>query len=234
MKSFFESLFSKFLRKAEPSYHLAKQSWAQQGEDVTIDFIFKWVLNCDNPSYLDIGAHHPYHLSNTWLFYKKGCRGVNIEPDPELIKAFHQKRPGDININAGVGKESGAFDFYVMSSTTLNTFSKEEADRLIEKYNGTLSIKEVKKINVIPVNEILAQYFKGNENYFLSLDVEGWDFEILQAIDFEQYRPTVICVETNNMEEDKTVSFLKEKGYLLYASNTINCIFLVKEKFPAN
>ena len=121
-----------------------------------------------------------------------------------------------------------------MSSTTLNTFSKEEADRLIEKYNGTLSIKEVKKINVIPVNEILAQYFKGNENYFLSLDVEGWDFEILQAIDFKLYRPTVICVETNNMEEDKTVSFLKEKGYLLYASNTINCIFLVKEKFPAN
>jgi len=224
MKPFLESLFSKFLRKVEPSYHLVKQSWAQQGEDVTIDFIFKWVLNCDNPSY----------LSNTWLFYKKGCRGVNIEPDPELIKAFHQKRPGDININAGVGKESGAFDFYVLSSTTLNTFSKEEADRLIGKYDGALSIKEVKKINVIPVNEILDKYFKGNENYFISLDVEGWDFEILQAIDFEQYRPTVICIETNNMEEDRTIAFLKEKGYLLYASNTINCIFLVKEKFPAN
>ena len=222
----------KFLRKAEPSYKTGKLSWAQQGEDLIIDFIFKWYLQCENPFYLDIGAHHPSYLSNTWLFYKKGSRGVNVEADPDLMPNFYKNRKGDININAGVGKEKGMFDFYLMSPSTLNTFSKTEAFALIEKHKNNVSLTEVKSISVIPVNEILESYFVNVVNYFISIDVEGMDFEILQSIDFERFKPPVICIEVNGKDEDIVVGYLNEKGYLLYASNCTNCIFLTKDKFP--
>jgi hypothetical protein len=54
-----------------------KVSYSQCGEDILIDFVFKQ-LKIENPSYLDIGAHHPFHLNNTYYFYKNGSSGVNI------------------------------------------------------------------------------------------------------------------------------------------------------------
>ena len=232
IRSVFEKIWWKVLRKADSSYHFSKVSWAQQGEDLIIEYIFKWFLHCEKPSWLDIGAHHPFYLSNTWQFYQKGCRGVNVEPDPGLINAFLRNRKEDININAGVGREKGTFDFFLMSSPTLNTFSKTEAEALIEKHNNEVFIKEVKPINVIPVNTILEKHFLNRDNYFISIDVEGMDFEILQSIDFIRFKPLVICIETNGKDEVLVINYLKEKGYLLYASNSVNCIFLVKEKFP--
>lgn len=230
---FIEKYSWKFLRKAETSYQTSKLSWAQQGEDLIIDFIFKWYLQSENPSYLDIGAHHPFYLSNTWLFYKKGSRGVNVEADPDLMQDFYKNRKRDININAGVGKEKGVFDFYLMSPPTLNTFSKTEALALIEKHKNNVSLKEVKPILVIPINEILEKYFTDTTNYFITIDVEGLDFEILQSIDFERFTPPVICIEVNGKEEEKVVDYLRKKGYLLYATNCTNCIFLTKDKFPS-
>jgi hypothetical protein len=66
-----ENLFSKF----------EKKSFSQSGEDLIIDFIFN-ALGISRPSYIDIGAHHPYYLNNTAIFYLRGARGINIEPDP--------------------------------------------------------------------------------------------------------------------------------------------------------
>lgn len=230
MKNFLEKYLWKVLRKADTSYHLAKTSWAQQGEDLLIDFIFKSYLNCGNPSYLDIGANHPFALSNTYLFYKKGCRGVNIEPDPALIEEFKRLRPRDININVGVGKEGAMLDFYVMSTPTLNTFSKEVAEKnKRSRHFGYPCIVEVKKIKVVPVNELLKKHFSHNHPYFISIDVEGWDYEILASIDFTLYKPDVICIETNKAIEeniDEHGRLLAKAGYLQYAETSINSIFV--------
>lgn len=227
-----EKILWKLLRKVNPAYHPSKTSWAQQGEDLIIDFLFTQFIKCKMPAYLDFGANHPFHLSNTYYFYQKGSRGVNVEPDPSLIKSFQKKRANDVNLNTGVGKEKGNFDFYVMSSPTLNTFSKEMAEEYTRSsHYGNPAIKEIINVPVVTANEILEKYFSTIENYFISIDVEGLDFEILQSIDFERFKPQVICIETNGRDEESVNSYLTEKGYLLYASNSTNCIFLSKEKF---
>jgi FkbM family methyltransferase len=224
----FETYLLKFLRKANPAFHSAHASWAQQGEDVLIDFIFSQFLNCKQPSYLDIGAHHPWHLSNTYHFYLKGCRGINIEPDPSLMQDLIKYRPDDININAGISASEGVFDFYIMSAPTLNTFSYSAAQESIKKYNGDVYIKEVKKIETISINYVLKKYFTNLDNYFISIDVEGLDFDILQSIDFSICKAPVICVEANGKDESNVLHFLEGVGYNLYSKNQINCIFLKK------
>ncbi len=91
-------------------------------------------LGIRRPRYLDLGAHHPYYLSNTYLFYRRGACGVNVEADPRLALRLRRARPRDVTLNIGVGPEPGVLDFYVLSVPTLSTFSKEEAKRYIDQF----------------------------------------------------------------------------------------------------
>lgn len=234
MKKTIEKYLWKLLRKADPAYHSAKTSWSQLGEDMIIDFIFTWQLGCPLPSYLDIGANHPSSLSNTYFFYKKGCVGVNVEPDKDLIKHILTERPKDINLNIGIGAVAGVIDFYRMSQSTLNTFSKTTAEEYsTNKQYGCPTVMSIEKVKVIPINKILEKYFISIENYFISIDVEGLDLEIVKSIDYERFKPKVICVETlvytsSGMiqKQKEIIDYILAKGYFIYADTTVNTIFV--------
>lgn len=214
-------------------YYRAAHSFSQCGEDLIINFIFENHLKINRPSYLDIGAHHPTHLSNTYFFYQRGSQGVCIEPDPDLCEEIRKKRSRDVCLNAGVGISSETkADFYVMTAKTLNTFSKEEAERY-QSYE-TQKIEKVLKIPLIPINETIQNNFKSCPN-LVSLDVEGLDLDILKSFDFAKYRPEIFCVETLTYTEDKSETKITEindllasKEYMVYADTYINTIFVDK------
>lgn len=207
----------------------SKISYSQCGEDLILQHVFM-VLNIERVSYLDIGAHHPTYLSNTYLFYQQGGRGVCIEPDLGLFKEFPRRRPRDTHLNCGVGIKSGEADFFVMSSSTLNTFSKAEAERY-QSY-GQQRIMKTIRIKLETINEIIRQNFVKTPN-LISLDVEGLDYMILQTFDFKKYRPEVFCLETLSYTEDKSerklteiIDLMHANGYLTYADTYINTIFV--------
>ena len=207
----------------------SKLSFSQCGEDLILQHLFM-VLNIQRVSYLDIGAHHPTYLSNTYLFYQHGGRGVCVEPDPALFGEFPKKRPRDTHLNCGVGIKSGEAEFFVMSSSTLSTFSKAEAERY-QSY-GQQRIMKTIKIKLETINEIIRQKFEKTPN-LVSLDVEGLDYLILQNFDFKKYRPEVFCLETLSYTEDKTerklteiIELMHANDYLTYADTYINTIFV--------
>jgi hypothetical protein len=72
----------------------AKQFMPRLG-GLIVDFVAR-AMHVDEVTYLDIGAHHPTRLSNTYLFYKRGFQGVVVEPDPELMGAIRRVRPRDV------------------------------------------------------------------------------------------------------------------------------------------
>ncbi len=111
-------------------YPYSKLSYSQNGEDIIIKDLFA-KIGIQKPDYLDIGANEPFYISNTYLFYSKGSKGVCIEPNPSLHKKFKRKRNRDICINAGIAfDEQLEADFYMFSEKAngLGTFSKEEAE----------------------------------------------------------------------------------------------------------
>jgi FkbM family methyltransferase len=216
----------KLIRKLNPAYHVAKNSWSQQGEDLCVLFIFRWLLGVEQFTYLDIGANHPHYLSNTYLFYTMGMTGVCVEPNPDLVPLFKVSRPKDQLFNIGIGSHSGDLDFYMMTSNTLNTFSRKQAEAYTkDKSMGSQQIEKVVQIPVESVNTILERCFRNEENYFLSIDVEGMDLEILNAINFELHRPTVICVESNG-EDESFMTLMTENRYVCHLSNGTNLIFV--------
>lgn len=216
--------------------HLPQKSYSQCGEDLIVDFILTQYFGKKVPSYLDIGAHHPIHISNTYRFYRKGGRGVCVEPDPALFKEFRRWRGRDTCLNVGIGaSEEGVAEFYVMSSKSLNTFSKTEAERY--RGYGVQKIEKVVQLPLLPVNKVFEDYFPETPD-FVSLDVEGMDLEILSALDFVRFRPTVFCVETLTYTEDRSekkcndiISFMEGKGYFPYADTYVNTIFVDREKW---
>lgn len=202
-------------------------SYAQCGEDLIVDYVLA-LLDVGNVSYLDIGAHHPRYLSNTYYFYRQGGRGVCVEPDPNALRAFQQIRPHDICLPVGIGPSPGTADLFLMTTSTLNTFSREEAERY-QAY-GTEQIERVIPVEIKTINQVLEEYFESAPD-FVSIDVEGMDLSILKGFDFERFRPKVFCVETLTYTEDggeEKISglpdILREHGYLVYADTYINTI----------
>lgn len=212
-------------------------SYSQCGEDLIMNFLFN-SLRIDKPSYIDIGAHHPFWLSNTFFFYKKGSRGINIEPNPQLITQFYKHRKKDINLNIGISGSNDELEFYIMSAPTMSTFSFDEAKRLEQE--TAFRIVAQKKIIVKHIQSVLDDYNNGIFPDFLSLDVEGLEEEILSSIDFKNNFPKVICLETlsysenkNEKKETNLINYLIDKGYFIYGDTYINTIF-VKESVWKN
>lgn len=206
-------------------------TYSQLGEDILIDSVLS-ALQIEHPTYLDIGAFHPTILSNTALFYMRGERGVCVEPDPELCALIAGARPRDKVINAGVsaGKETSA-EFFVMSQRTLNTLSRGDAEALDRA--GTYRIEKVISVPLIAPNDIIEANFERHPN-ILSLDTEGNDLNILRGVNFERFRPEIVCVEMLTFSEDRReqrkvpeiADLLVANGYFAYANTHINTIFV--------
>lgn len=210
----------------------ARASYAQCGEDLIVRFVFD-TLRIVAPSFLDIGAHHPRRLNNTYLFYAQGARGVNVEPDPELFNAFVRERPQDCNLNIGIGDTAGTLPFFVMTEPTLNTFSEAEA-RAIDR-EGRIRIARTLELPVRTASAVITEHL-GRAPDFLSLDVEGLDLAILRSLDFAVHRPKVICVETITYSEQRSgqkipeiAELMQDNGYFAYADTHINTLFVDRQ-----
>lgn len=193
-------------------------------------------LGISRPTYLDIGAEHPIKSNNTFLFYKQGGSGICIEPRPGYKALFKGNRHRDLFLNVGVGpREAKSATLYVLRPPTLSTFSKEEARRYILSEGAVMD--RVVSVSMVPLNTIFEQYFQVPPD-FVSLDVEGLEFEILRAADLSRYRPIVFCVETLSYVEKGTgekskdiIGFMSSRGYMLYGDTYINTIFVDEEKW---
>jgi len=210
-----------------------KNSYSQCGEDLIVQYVFN-LRGITKPTYIDIGANHPFFISNTGIFYEQGCKGINIEANPRLMDEFIKNRPRDINLNIGISDKDGELDFYIMEDNTLSTFSKEECDFMV--LNGK-RLAEVKKIKLTTISNIIERYAENNFPDFLSIDVEGMDFQILKSIDFTKSFPKIICVEAAayspigaGKRRNELVDYLVSKGYYEYANTNLNAI-MVKNEF---
>jgi FkbM family methyltransferase len=211
-------------------------SYSQCGEDMIVKYVFG-LRRIGRPSYMDIGAHHPWFINNTAHFYETGCRGINIDPNPDSIRQFEAARPGDINLNVGISDKVGEADFFIMSDAGFSTFSKQEADNFVSEGHF---IREIRKVKLFPVGEIIGKYAGGKFPDFLSIDVEGLELEILKRIEFSVNYPKVICVETAEYspigagkKRKGLMDFVESKGYYLYADTNLNSIY-VKNEFWHN
>ena len=130
--------------------------YSQNGEDLILN---RFLNNKKEGFFVDIGAHHPIRFSNTYLFYKKGWSGINIDAMPGSMILFNKLRPKDINIEKGVSLENENIMFYQFNESALNTFSKKEA---FSKNKDGYKIIKSNLVEVDTLENILNKYMPLN------------------------------------------------------------------------
>ena len=172
----------------------------------------------------------PIEINNTYFFYRKGFHGVLVEPNVTMCERLRAIRPEDVTLAAGIGVTAvREADYYLMTEPPWNTFSKEEAEHQEKVTNGKIRIENVIKMPLLSINDVMDKQF-GGAPAFLSIDAEGWHLAILKSIDFQRFRPKVICIETlvsgttHTIEE--TPAFMLSQGYVDRGGSFVNTIFV--------
>ena len=213
--------YTKFFPYAYRQYY-----YSQFGEDVPLRVFIGDKIK-KKGFYVDVGAYHPIHLSNTYYFYKNGWQGINIDVNPKSIEMFDVVRKRDININAAVSNCSGTATFYSWDSV-YDTISDEEAKKIRKKVGPEKFSKEV---SVKSLKEILDNNLGNNQKIdFLSIDVEGVDLQVLKSNDWNKYKPEFLIVEEHETDINKLLNsekfkYLDSFGYKLVSWTCLSYIF---------
>jgi len=208
-------------------------SYSQEGEDLILNRLFE---KQRKGFYVDVGAHHPKRFSNTYLFYKKGWSGINIDAKPGSMRQFNKIRKKDINLEIPISNNGKILTYYAFNEPALNTFSADLASKRIEN-NDTYFIQEKIELQTYKLSEVLDKYLpEGSKIDFLTIDVEGLDYNVIQSNDWNKYSPRFILVELLNTHtlieiiDDEITKFLNCKGYTVFAKS-INTVFYKKINF---
>ena len=94
--SYFYDLLINFFGKYQKSYS------ENFGEDLFVNFFFK---NSKKGFYVDIGCNLPKNSSLTYLLYKKGWSGINVDISKRAISLNKDIRRRDLNLNISIGSQ---------------------------------------------------------------------------------------------------------------------------------
>lgn len=228
-KSYFPRRLKNAVLRLQAFYHwdiYHRKSWAQEGEDLILERYFS---SQSEGFYVDVGAHHPLRFSNTYRFYKKGWRGVNIDAMPNSMTEFNRVRSRDINVEVPVSADSKVLPYYIFNEPALNGFDAELAEGR-NQANNTYYIERTEYLETRRLSEILDEHLReGQKIDFLSIDVEGFDLEVLKSNDWQKYRPGMVLVEVFGGSLPAVIDsdinkFMIHRNYELYAK-TVNTVF---------
>lgn len=200
-------------------------SYSQEGEDIVISKLFpKNFLGV----YVDIGCNHPCHYSNTYYFYRKGWKGLCVDPLPGLTSLFKKYRSRDTYIQVGVSNKSEKLTYYNFNETLLNTFDENLANkRMLERPN--LKILNTEQVEVLDSSTLMERYFTFEKLDLLSIDVEGCDYDVLISFPLEKYEPTAIVIEDADSGKhlhSNISEWLNNFGYFRYAITGFSHVYI--------
>ena len=179
--------FLRYLNLYRRKYKYKKISYSLNAVDLIVDYIFK---NKNNGFYLDVGSQHPISNNNTYLLFKRGWSGINIDLDKKNIDLFNTARPNNINLNLAISSDVAEKKLYFYhDKSPINTLNKVVSDF------QTASVKEIKRIKTTTLDIALQNLKFNNKIDYMNLDVEGHEMDIFKAFNLSLYKPSVISVE---------------------------------------
>ena len=176
-------------------------------------------LNFKDGFYIECGANDGVNQSNTWYFEKiLKWRGILIEPNEKLFKNLKNNRSSK-NIFKNVALVS-------------EDFKNKNEEIYLSENNLESKLTNVKnpinqKVVTETLNNILKE-FNVNKINFFSLDVEGYEEEVLRGLNLNIFDIDYILIETNNF--DKINIMLKNSNYTLQEKLSFHDYLFKKNK----
>ncbi len=181
--------------------------------------------------FLDLGANDGETLSNTRQLALQGWSGTLVEMVPFCVEKLGQLYAGrsDIQIvDTAVGFEDGeTFMFesgHHLSKNDrglLSTIVESELARWRSRPSEVFEKKKVQQISV----DTLVKNLQFDTYHFISIDIEGMDYDILSRLDLSTLGCEMVCVEFNGREPEKYQQYCARHQLHEVHRNPENLIF---------
>lgn len=200
--------------------------FSQFGEDL---ITWHYLRRIWDGFYVDIGAHHPYRLSNTYLLHRRRrWRGINVDLDDRAIDAFRTHRPNDVSLNAVVSDREHEVDVTIFEDGAINSADAARSGGIAPRF----SVRKTEKRQTTTLKALLDTHLPPDRRIdLLSVDVEGLDASVLRGNDWSRYRPGAILVEVHKLdlsapEASETYTLLRGLGYRLVSHAVVTSFFM--------
>lgn len=201
-----------------------KIAYAANWEDIRLQRVTSLLRS---RTYIDVGAGDPVVGSVTYLLYLRGWRGILIEPGTRYSE-LARVRPEDVAVRAGIGSSRGELTLYeTYPDSGMSTFDPERLARLAELGQSWQEVT----VPVVPLDDLIRDHLDEPAVGILSIDVEGWEADVLRSIDLATCRPEVIIVEatepwTRVPTHDRFEPILLDVDYAMAVFDGINRFYV--------
>jgi len=182
---------------------MTMKSFSQFGEDA---LILKFFAGKTDGFFVEVGANDPENLSQTLFLERAGWRGILVEPLSDKSERLRSCRPRSqvFQVACGSPDQCGKALLHINDTgSKLTTFQS----------NG-LSLAGHEEVQVMTLDDVLKQ--AGNPKVdFLSIDVEGFELQVLLGCSLEKHLPSLMLVEDNIANRLIVHHHIKRRGYRL-------------------
>jgi FkbM family methyltransferase len=153
-------------------------------------------------SVLSIGENDGVTFSNSYDLIQNGWLGYLIEPSPKAfakLKELYQNHPKVHLFNFGIANETGKFNFN--ESGSYNHTGEDVAllssliDSEMDRWGNSVSFEGV-EAEFKTFNDFVSRIIEPKFDY-ITIDAEGYDYDILKQINLDQYSCQCVCIEHN-------------------------------------
>jgi FkbM family methyltransferase len=190
-----------------------------------LDIKLSKYLNYSDGFFIEAGANNGIDQSNTYLFEREfGWKGLLIEPNSIKFNECKKNRPNSIVENCALVSENYKDDFIkgnfneIEDGESLMAMIVDDGDWIDDDLTIRKSYrKNYRQIVSVPATTLtsLLKKYGVNKIDFFSLDVEGYELSVLNGLDFKQFRPSYILIETANDQNYQSIikDYMQKNNY---------------------
>jgi FkbM family methyltransferase len=186
--------------------------------------------------FVDVGAANPDYLSVSALYRSLGWKIIAIEPNPVFCE-MHRKRGHDVLQYACGERDEDDVDFCVVDShgapyengqVSYESFSSIAIKESYARIRPDMDVQKI-KVKLRRLDTILQTHAPDIRRIdILSVDVEGWELEVLAGLDFTKYRPRVLVIE-NLFDDPAYRTRINGYGYVFCGFIFPNDVYVARE-----
>ena len=203
---FFQKSLSELGNKLSLSENVLLNSKSQNGQD-----FFALIANDFKKGgvFIEFGAYDGVIFSNTLLLEREfGWTGVLIDPIPTHFERMQMNRNCKLIHGAITPKPQDSIMIEELPASDLSKFTDKRS-----------VLKKTHKVKAYTLQALIEENLKSKKIDFLSIDIEGHDFEVLKSLDLNRYKIKAICVEHNFRKDSaEIVGYMERHGYKLVFS----------------
>jgi FkbM family methyltransferase len=155
--------------------------------------------------FVDVGAADPQFGSQSWHLEALGWSGILVEPRPDMAERLRRERRAKVYecACASPGKASRSMPLHLRGG--YSSLSESLVIAGIEP-QGTVSV------SLRTLDDILVDAKAPSPVDFVSIDVEGFEIEVLEGFDLDRWRPRLILIE-DHVQDWSLHRVLLQRGY---------------------